>query len=142
MENENEIWKSKNEETITQSPILSCFLNDKLRGMINHRQYLSISIFQFPSFTFIMSVKSIPTHSAGWSNGLLSPPVRSSCVALRTTSDDFFNTFSHVIPPILLIHCIQCSFNSKTSSMNTSMNLFNQSSPQYLRHDELQLTIE
>ena len=44
---ENEIWKSKNEETITQSPILSCFHNDKLRGMINHHQYLWISIFHF-----------------------------------------------------------------------------------------------
>ena len=71
-----------------------------------------------------------------------SPPVRSSCVALWTTSDDFFNIFSHSIPQIVPTHCIQCSFNSKMSSMNISMNLFNQSSPGHLRHDELQLTIE
>ena len=70
------------------------------------------------------------------------PPARSSCVALWATSHDFFNIFSHVMPPIVLIHCIQCSFNSKTSSMNISMNLFNQSSLEHFRDDELQLTIE
>ena len=71
-----------------------------------------------------------------------SPPARSSCVALWTTSDDFFNIFSHIMSQIVPTHCIQCSFNSKMSSMNISMNLFNQSSPEHLRHDELQLTIE
>ena len=35
---------------------------------------------EFPSFTFVMSVKSIPTHSTGWRNDLLSPcPILLCC---------------------------------------------------------------
>ena len=100
------------------------------------------NIFEFPSFIFIISVILILTCSVGLNNDLLSPPVQTSCVALWTTSDDFFNIFPHAMPPIVPTHCIQCSFNSKVSSMNITMNLFNQSSPEHFRHNELQLTIE
>ena len=55
MKKGEKIWKmrmsfgkaKKEQEAITQSPILSCLHNHKLLGMINHHQYLWISIFYF-----------------------------------------------------------------------------------------------
>ena len=126
--------KWRNNHSITHFELLSQWHTSwhDQSSPISLNFHLSLSSCLWNQFQLVLQVGTMA----------FSPPAWSSCVALWTTSDGFFNIFSHAMPQIVPTHCIQCSFNSKMSSMNTSMNLFNQSSLEHFRHDELKLTIE
>ena len=85
------------------------------------------NIFEFPSFIFIMSVKSIPTRSVGWINGLLSPcPILLCC-----TLDNLW---------CFLQHLFSCHVTNSADTLHTMFFQLQNVLHEYL-HESLQLII-